>query len=886
MHLKGFPFVRIATAAALIFCELAIAAWFPSGWAGQPAAQQGQAQQGKSKQTDRKPKEEEEEKTKPARKVPLRVGDEDLDAAKPGAVPADLKLEAKRAKHSAVQELFNALAEPHDVVTLNGVTTAQKLRVWIVEPIAEYIDPKSGRTAQELTLRPFDAAWKQRQSFSASSKEIYGFEPYEQLAVKKVDEFLKRGLDQDPESKQYPPRLEMLQEAVKALGAVLLFHDSAVQRGLRKGNAWNKPRQLLVAKLQEVQLKQLRALTDAKNWEAALDLATRLAEAYPTYKNFQADIISLMAKSAREPLKSQNYGQTRHWLEILEAQFPNSPELKAIRDELVKAAQDNLTQAKALVQRDKTALANEYLQKAKAFYPELAGLRDFELRLSKTNPVLYVGVRYPPEYLSPATAYLDSEKQAVELLFESLVKRTYSSKMGQCYQPSLAADLPKMVPMGRLFTLARGACWSTGQPVTAADVRDTVRLLCEGSSRGYIPEWAGLLRDGARSGADNFHISLTLHQGYMDPLSLMDFKVLPQSVKRADDLDFAKNPIGSGPFMKFEKREAGRVVFVANPHYEMRSGKTGLPRIREIHFFLSENPSNDFQEERLQLLLDLPTRRFKELNSAGGPRDVTFKTLPNRRIYFLAVNHRRRPLDSQPLRRAIALAINRDAILNQCFRAGLMPPHHRPLNGPYPPGSWAYNRDAKLPPDPYALPLAQAQGKKATEGRPVRKLSLKYPKGDPDVEKACEMIRNQVQQLEVGIDIEPKALEPRELQRDVEEKQQYDLAYYSWDYPDETYWLWPLLDPQATKPGGRNFLGYENDDRLQRLFREVMSHREPAEVKRLTHLIHTTFADKMPFIPLWQLDTHLAIHKSLVMVEDPDPLLIFTGVETWTLEKR
>src|SRR5260370_34040466 len=112
MHPKGFPFVRIATAAALIFCGLAIAAWFPSGWAGQeptkPAAQQGQVQQGKSKQTDRKPKEEEEEKTKPARKVPLRVGDEDLDAAKPGAVPADLKLEAKRAKHPAVQALFNA----------------------------------------------------------------------------------------------------------------------------------------------------------------------------------------------------------------------------------------------------------------------------------------------------------------------------------------------------------------------------------------------------------------------------------------------------------------------------------------------------------------------------------------------------------------------------------------------------------------------------------------------------------------------------------------------------------------------------------------------------------------------------------------------------------
>jgi hypothetical protein len=48
----------------------------------------------------------------------------------------------------------------------------------------------------------------------------------------------------------------------------------------------------------------------------------------------------------------------------------------------------------------------------------------------------------------------------------------------------------------------------------------------------------------------------------------------------------------------------------------------------------------------------------------------------------------------------------------------------------------------------------------------------------------------------------------------------------------------------------------------------------------------------MPFIPLWQLDTHIAVHKSLSLVDgqgkpiDIDPLLIFTGVETWSLEKR
>jgi hypothetical protein len=44
----------------------------------------------------------------------------------------------------------------------------------------------------------------------------------------------------------------------------------------------------------------------------------------------------------------------------------------------------------------------------------------------------------------------------------------------------------------------------------------------------------------------------------------------------------------------------------------------------------------------------------------------------------------------------------------------------------------------------------------------------------------------------------------------------------------------------------------------------------------------------MPFVPLWQLDTHIAVHKDLRTVPEPDgldPLLIFTHVDRWKLAK-
>src|SRR5207302_975754 len=142
--------------------------------------------------------------------------------------------------------------------------------------------------------------------------------------------------------------------------------------------------------------------------------------------------------------------------------------------------------------------------------------------------------------------------------------------------------------------------------------RHTVQILCQPKYPRRIPEWADLMEDGARVGGDQFHITLTLRQGYLDPLSLMDFKILPETLARPDDADFAKNPVGSGPYrLDRERSKAGEdIVFVANPYYETRPGKIGLPHIREIHFFVSANPAADFQIGRgaLQLLLDLPTR--------------------------------------------------------------------------------------------------------------------------------------------------------------------------------------------------------------------------------------------------------------------------------------
>jgi peptide/nickel transport system substrate-binding protein len=419
-----------------------------------------------------------------------------------------------------------------------------------------------------------------------------------------------------------------------------------------------------------------------------------------------------------------------------------------------------------------------------------------------------------------------------------------------------------VIPLGRRFHLSRDASWSDGSPVSAADVRATVELLQRSDKKGFAPGWPHLLPS-----EDPFVVGLQLGQGYLEPLALMCFKILPASrnLNRADDAGFAAKPLGSGPF-QFQGPKEGEAIFTANPSYH-REARGGAPQIREIHFIHSENPAQDFASGRLDLLLDLPTATTQQLHSIQG---VEVETLRNRRIYFLAVNQRNQiPLG---VRRAIAHAINREAIVRDILRKGSSEPKpHRALDGPFPPGSWACpERTTPL----YNVQLAKAFLKQEAPSSPVH-LKLKCANDDVAL---CEAIRDQVNAVIAPSSLEVVPRSERELHHDVEDLHDYELAYYIYDYPTELYWLWPLFDRKD------NYLGYK-DGELTAKLQQATDHREFAKVREYYHELHKMIVSRMPFIPLWQIDSHIAVRRDLKIPSPLDPLRVFANVQRWQLNR-
>jgi ABC-type transport system substrate-binding protein len=257
--------------------------------------------------------------------------------------------------------------------------------------------------------------------------------------------------------------------------------------------------------------------------------------------------------------------------------------------------------------------------------------------------------------------------------------------------------------------------------------------------------------------------------------------------------------------------------------------------------------------------------------------------LPTRRVYFLAVNHAYTPLggaDGPELRRLIAHAIQRDAILNACFRAGFTD-YHRPLDGPFPPGTW--------PCSPLASRLDDADLARSLAGR--RKapppLDLKYPAGDPAVENACRMIQQQLADAKVTVKLTP--LEPAELFKKVVVEKDFHLAYWHYDYPDEWFSPAGLLDPKAGGLGNRNFMGYQPSAEFATLLAGCQNRRDFGAIRKSMQQLHAAFRTELPFIPLWHLDTHVLAAADLRVAPSVtllDPLAPFAQVEHWTLAGR
>ncbi len=769
----------------------------------------------------KKPRVEEEEE--PLKKeMPKKDGPIEPKAApKPLAEPGlqHVATELAKAKNYFIRDYLGRIALPYD-----NLVPARGVRPYKIFPLPDLTLPEA--KFSYLLLLNDDLTKGIKKELPTGSG--FSLQPYEEIVLEETN----RMLDPKMAAKLDGMKRDDLEDlAVRILQGTRSWHAGQVEKSGRVGKGWQAVDEKLRRRIIEIRCDQLKASMAAKNWKRAEEIAGELSN-FGDDPIARKEIYKLLLRKAMEAVGSD---RDEDYVALREAlnQYENIAGGRG--DELALAARRQLTvrakqyagAARKQSEDNQNGTAINLLKNAEALDPDLPDIQ--KLRSKLRDRVLYVGVPRLPERLSPAGVRDESEQWGMELLFESLLEAVPDAETGRRFRPQLAVGLPKLASLERDFTLSKSARWSNdGKSLDARDVLGTLELLRAKPQLGCSDGLDVLALERARIDDNPFSLRLHYSQGVLEPLGRTTFKVLPARYLKANNLEvdddaFAHKPFGSGPF-RYEGREADNgdreaAVFRANPYYSQRNGKFGLPNIREIRFIVPKlsNVGADFAGGQLHLALDVPTAdivRYRDDPRVVGLVDLHTPAL-NRRIWMLAINHRRQALQNVDLRRGLSAAIDRDLLINEVFRTETSKNYHRPLAGPFPPNSWATPEKARKSEGALYNKALAGGLLNAAAGKNKVTLRLVVPDDDALAIRACNRMKEMIEAAakktgddapSVEIVLDP--VTPKVFWWKIEREQDFDLAYIPYDFKDDQYWLGSLLDPAAAVPGGRNLLGY------------------------------------------------------------------------------
>ena len=318
-------------------------------------------------------------------------------------------------------------------------------------------------------------------------------------------------------------------------------------------------------------------------------------------------------------------------------------------------------------------------------------------RPDTSGQILRISQRNEPATLDPQLATLPDEFFIIRALSEGLVT---PSPVGGTPLPAMASHWESSAD-GLTWTFhLSGATWSNGDAVTAQDfVWSIKRALTPTTAapkaslffaiRNAAAFLRGTVADFTQVGVaapDDRTLVITLDHPAADFLALAAsgpwIPVHPATVEKFGR-DWARpgHFVGNGHFLLVEWRPQQRVVVRKNPHH-LTSFTTQLAEIQFLAFDNRDSEERAFRAGQVDVTMDVPVSKLPTYRSA---EPSPLHTVPLHETRYLSLNTTRAPLDNPKVRRALALALDRTALVEKVLQGG-----QRPAFSFIPPGLGGY----------------------------------------------------------------------------------------------------------------------------------------------------------------------------------------------------
>jgi len=433
------------------------------------------------------------------------------------------------------------------------------------------------------------------------------------------------------------------------------------------------------------------------------------------------------------------------------------------------------------------------------------------------------------------------------------------------------------------FHLRKGVKWHDGKPFTSADVLYTYQVTVDPKTpTAYAGDFLKVKKAEA---LDDYTFRVTYDKPFAPALISWSSSILPRHLLTGKDITkspLSRHPIGTGPY-KFKEWVAGqKIVLVSNPDYF-----EGQPYIDGHITRIIPDTATMFLELRAQ---NLGMMGLTPLQYTRQTENNLFKNNFNKCRYlsfaytYLGYNLKNPLFADKKIRQAISYAINKDEIIS-----GVLLNLGKPANGPYKPGTWAYNDKVKIynyNPSKARELLRDAgwtklnnEGVLEKDGKPFA-FEIVVNHGNETRQKCAEIIQRHLK--EIGIIVKIRVLEWSSFVTDFINKRRFDAVILGWTIPldPDAYDVW---HSSKTAPAELNFISYKNSE-VDEMLEKGRSTFDQKERKKYYDRFQEILAEDQPYTFLYVPEALVIINKRFKGIE-PAPVGLEHNFIKWYVSK-
>jgi len=315
--------------------------------------------------------------------------------------------------------------------------------------------------------------------------------------------------------------------------------------------------------------------------------------------------------------------------------------------------------------------------------------------------------------------------------------------------------------------------------------------------------------------------------------------VSPAAFQRSEDLPFARNPVGTGPFVFGEWITGVRIVLGANPDYW-----GGAPHVDKLIFKPVKNNHARLKEVESGGLSGMDNPALTDLAAIQGNKRLRLVSRPGINVCYLALNTLKRPFDDIRVRQALAFAIDKKRIIEASYGGVGEPaptmcpkimPGHKPIadRRPNATRARALLEEAGLA-DGFETTLTYFANPRTYLTNP-----------------SSTAIQIQQDLKAIGIKVKFNKLDWNSwLTATQNGEHEMCLAGWMADIFDPDNFLYVLLDKENAVKGSSNNLSFYRSDRVHRLLLEAQQVYRMSKRIEIYHKVQEIVFDECPVIPL------------------------------------